>query len=826
MLEPDSVIGEISDPQGTLKVGNVGDTECVCLCYSGQKGQEFTVVYNGRELSSLLAAVKKGAELAPSTKARSTVRLAALPPKPVRLQVVLVAPENKSPLIILRFVGQGWKQDVFSQPAALVDIFQKAERRAPMPGVVGILDRFGSGVWMVEGQSLEVTDEFSHGTGFFGEYIHHSEVPEGQVVRAWPKTIGGKMVVCAFEFAQKWEPTQTPDLPQGQQGDRALSDGLVRQSRETHALLSKTMYEAKAVDPVWSAKIALASLIGDIMMSDDKAGRATWSGEGGNPVLKMGVQSLKDSNVSPHDNAVFSMVTSYYHAKFTDPAEAIPKINEAMARALAYARFNAPEMLHVILNNWALLLKEKGAQSGSPQVSEWMEAKQAYPHKLKPTVFCLPDTFPWIKTWQPAKTTEVEKVPPAPAEESSDIKPGPVALPPVHDKPVTEASAAPRPETMPPEDEPLESSGPFKGMKDLDAKKKKSPLPLLLVGLLVVGAPIGYYLANRGDSPKVEPTPTPTATRTVVAPKPSPTPTIPKAAPLPEGTLLINGFALGDKLPEADLLKSGFKKVEEYTDGDAGIARYEGEGGTLIATLKMPVRLVTALQGNSLTLDGKVVANLETLPESFDGDKRFSSFKLQATVDADGKVRGYNDAREGIYVAEPLLDSPQGALALSRKIRDERFFESLPKDIVNMYLTDGNPLLFQFLGSNRTERLKYLLDQGADPNQKSWSDGGTALHHCDNVTTAELLLSLGADPTVTNNEGKTPAETAKLQELKQLLSVPDESATPSASATPSVSGTPSVSTTPSAPATPAASVTPTAGVTPQAESSPAPSATP
>ena len=242
MLEPENIVGEISDPQGTLKVGNVGDTECVCFSYTGQKGNSFSVVYNGRELSSLLAAVKKGAELAPSASPRSTVRLAALPPKPVRLQVVLVAPENKSALIILRFVGQGWKQDVFSQPDAVVELCQKVERRAPMPGVVGILDRFGSGIWMIEGQSLEVTDLHSHGTGYYGEYIHHSEVPEGQVVRAWPKTIDGKMVVCAFEYAQKWEPTQTPDLPQGQQGDRALSDGLVRQSREAHALLSKTMY--------------------------------------------------------------------------------------------------------------------------------------------------------------------------------------------------------------------------------------------------------------------------------------------------------------------------------------------------------------------------------------------------------------------------------------------------------------------------------------------------------------------------------------------------------------------------------------------------------
>ena len=814
MLEPDSVVGEITDPQGTLKIGNMGDQECVCLSYSGERS--FSVIYTAREISSLLAAAKKAAELAPSAKPRSTVRLAALPPKPTRLQIVLVAPENKSPLIILRFIGLGFKQDVFAPPETLVELCQKAERRAPMPGVVGILDRFGAGIWMIEGQTLEVNDDFSHGTGYYGEYIHHSEVPEGQVVRAWTTTMEGKSVVCAFEYAQTWEPTQTPDLPQGQEGDRALSDGQVRHSREVHALLSKTMYETKAVDPTWAAKITLSSIIGDIMMSDDKAGAATWSGQGGNPVLKLGLESLRNGSVSPHDVAIFRMISAYFHTRVTEPAQAIPEINSEMAQTLAYARHNEPQMTHLILNNWALLLRQKGAKWGNPEWKEWEEAKKEYPYQLKPKVFCLPDTFPWIKTWQPAKTGEEPAPSTQPAEEEQ-IKPGPVELPPVHDKPVEEASAAPRPTPQPAradeldlEGDLLEEAGPFKGMKDLDKKKKKSPLPLIVVGLLVVGAPIGYFLANRDSGPKVDPPPTPTVAQTTqVVPKNTPTPEIPKAAPLPPGNLLINGFEPTDKLREADILQAGYKVVDEYADGDSGIALYEGPNGSkLMASLTLPARLVTALQGDSLTQDGKVVANQETLPESFEGDKRFSSFKLQAIVNDEGKVLGYDDAVEGIYVAEPLLSAPKGSLALSRKIRNENFFESLPQEFVNMYLTDGNPLLFHFLGANRTERLKYLLDQGADPNQKSWVDGGTALHHCDNVTTAQLLLKLGADPSITNNEGKTPAETAQLEELRQLLAAPAPSATPKASATPSTTASPSAESTPAASATPEASATP------------------
>lgn len=832
MLEPDNLVGEITDPQGSLKIGNMGDQECVCLSYSGEN--KFSVVYTGRELSSLLAAAKKAAELAPSAKPRSTVRLAALPPKPTRLQVVLVAPENKSPLIILRFLGLGFKQDVFAPPETLVELCQKAERRAPMPGIVGILDRFGAGIWMIEGQTLEVNDDFSHGTGFYGEYIHHSEVPEGQVVRAWTTTIEGKSVVCAFEYAQKWEPTQTPDLPQGQEGDRALSDGQVRHSREVHALLSKTMYETKAVDPTWAAKITLSSMIGDIMMSDDKAGAATWSGQGGNPVLKLGMDSLKEGKVSPHDAAIFRMISAYFHTRMTAAPQAIDEINQEMGQALAYARHNEPQMAHLILNNWALLLRQKGAKWGGPEWKSWEQAKQEYPHQVKPKVFCLPDTFPWIKTWQPAKTGE-EPVAVDDPDEVEQIKPGPVELPPVHDKPVEEASAAPRPtpRSARPNDDDLEGdlleeAGPFKGMKDPDKRKKKSPLPLIVIGLLVIGAPVGYFLANRGDTPKADPTPTPTVAQTTqVVPKKTPTPEIPKAAPLPQGNLLINNFELNGKLREAEILQAGYKITDEYSDGDAGIALYEGPNGSkLMANLTLPARVVTALQGDSLTLDGKVVANQETLPESFEGDKRFSSFKLQAIVDGTGKVLGYTDAVEGIYVAEPLLSAPQGSLALSRKIRDENFFESLPQEFVNMYLTDGNPLLFQFLGANRTGRLKYLLDQGADPNQKSWNGGGTALHHCDNVTAAQLLLKLGADPTIKNDEGKTPAETAKLEELRQLLAAPAPSASPKVSTTPSNTATPSSTATPSTAPTPSTTATPAATTSPPADAAPNATATP
>lgn len=812
MFSADSVIGEIEDPQGSLKVGNVGDTECVYLSYQAKDGErQFHIVYTGRENSTLLSAIKKGAELAPNTKPRSTVRLSALPPKPIKLQIVLVAPENKSPLIILRFLEAGWKQDFFAPPEVLVDIFQKAQRRAPMPGVVGILDRFGTNIWMIEGQTLEAYDDLSHGIGFFGEYVHHSEVPEGQVVRAWPVVIEQKMVIAAFEYAQAWEPSASPDLPQGQQGDRALADGLVRQSREAHALLSKTMYDAGKVDPVWAGKVALSSIIGDILMSDDKVGMATWSGQGGNPVIQQGMASLKERKLSPHDNAVFSILSAYFQSKLPDAETAVSKVNQEMSAAWTYALFNAPEMRHLVLNDWYLLLKLRGLSESSPAFAAWNEAKSHYPEALRPTVFCLPPPFPWVKSWKPALTEAAKEEAPSQAP----VKPmdqGPPTLPPVPSTPGI-TSALPLPgEGQDGEDDLLENAGPFQGMKE--PKKKKSAIPLVVAGLLVLGLPAAYLFLTRNKQPEPIATATPvvtatetpqeTATPQEVAATPSPVAVT--TAPLPEGDLTINGFSLSQgQLRDSDIGKAGYQQVEFYAESDSAIARYRKEEDELIVNLKMPSRQVSAIQGNSLHLGEQKVADLNSLSESWQDDKRFSEYKLQAVLDNEGKVRAYTFAAASIYLPEPLLDSPKGAIELYRKIRDDNFFESLPPEIANMYLTDGNPLIFQYLDSFESDRLKYLLAQGADPNQKSWNDGSTALHHCNNVKTAKLLLELGADPTLTNEQGQTAYDTAQTDELRAVLK-PKVSAT----ATPVATSTPSPSTTASPTPVPEASPTSTA----------------
>lgn len=831
MFEADSIVGEIKDPQGSLKVGNIGDTECVYFSYTGtQSGRSFQLVYTGRELSSLIATAKKAAALAPSLKPRSTIRMGCQPPKPVRLQVVLVSPENRPPVVILRFSGSDWKQDVFSAPDTLVDLLTKAERRAPMPGVVGTLDRFGTTIWMIEGQTLEVNDELSHGTGFYREYLHHGEVPENTAVRAWATLINNKMIVVAFEYSQSWEPSGSVDLPQGQQGDQALQEGLIRQSREIHALLSKTMFDSGRVDPVWSGKVTLASLIGDILMSDDKTGLATWSGEGGNPILKAGIQTLKEQKLSPHDNALFDQISAYF-ASGQEPAGAVAQINARMKSAFDFARYNEPEMLRLILANWHLLLTKatRGATSGPP-FAAWTAARQRYQGELTPTVFCLPAPFPWVKTWTPALTSEPSPKPKAPVVEKPSKEE--IKLPPLPDRPRPSVFDPP-PETTPgatsneqPEIEFEEDEKPIlkpekatpwsDELMSIEDKRrpigqKRSVVPLLIVSAVLVAVPVGYTLYQKLSGTRTSPTSTPSPVISVTpqatvsaSPTPvqqvtaSPTPQIPIAGPLPPGELLINGFKIDGKLKEQDIFAAGYEPVDRFPEDDKGVARYQGPNGTVIVNFTLPTRVVTSIQGDRLFIGEKLVADLTSDPENFKKDERFSKFKLQATVDDEGKVRAYTFSQDGLYLPEPLVDSPRKALEYHRKIRNPKFFETLSKEVANMRLTNGETILFQYLGGFDIERLKYLIDQGADPNVKCWEDGGTALHHCKDVKVAELLLKLGANPNITDNQARTPYDAAETEELKAVLNPEKYSASPTASPTPQNSASPVAQPTPQA----------------------------
>lgn len=52
-----------------------------------------------------------------------------------------------------------------------------------------------------------------------------------------------------------------------------------------------------------------------------------------------------------------------------------------------------------------------------------------------------------------------------------------------------------------------------------------------------------------------------------------------------------------------------------------------------------------------------------------------------------------------------------------------------------------------------------IIDVNARDN-----DGDTPLHHCDDAFSAKLLINAGANPNLTNDEGKIPLEVKELED--------------------------------------------------------------
>lgn len=75
---------------------------------------------------------------------------------------------------------------------------------------------------------------------------------------------------------------------------------------------------------------------------------------------------------------------------------------------------------------------------------------------------------------------------------------------------------------------------------------------------------------------------------------------------------------------------------------------------------------------------------------------------------------------------------------------------------------------------NHIDLLNYLFTIGGNPNVQD-HDGDTPLHHCEDVETARLLVSHGADWNLKNNDGFSPAsyiiEEGEFPELGKYLQI-------------------------------------------------------
>jgi len=82
-----------------------------------------------------------------------------------------------------------------------------------------------------------------------------------------------------------------------------------------------------------------------------------------------------------------------------------------------------------------------------------------------------------------------------------------------------------------------------------------------------------------------------------------------------------------------------------------------------------------------------------------------------------------------------------------------------------------NKELVETVRSGNTEKVRELLERGADPNAKD-DDGWTPLHYATyrgHTHIVELLIEMGADPNIRNKDGKTPADIAPKKVRKVSL---------------------------------------------------------
>lgn len=90
---------------------------------------------------------------------------------------------------------------------------------------------------------------------------------------------------------------------------------------------------------------------------------------------------------------------------------------------------------------------------------------------------------------------------------------------------------------------------------------------------------------------------------------------------------------------------------------------------------------------------------------------------------------------------------------------------------------NGVSLLHEVASIHSSYDLKSLLDEGFDVNEQE-SDGGTPLHrvlryynHAFNKPVLDLLISRGADPTIRNHKGQTPADVTVDDDIRELLKI-------------------------------------------------------
>jgi hypothetical protein len=810
MLDLLGPIGAINTPAGTLEYGNVGLTDCVYLKFLGDAEVVPCVIYTAEELRSLLSMLRQAQEAASSPG--DIVRIGAMRPKPITLRLALVHPNNDRPFVLLRMLQGQWKQDIPVDPAEALKLFKMGEVPTGSPPVAGQLRRNQDGSWRLSGKTLHLQDGLSAGTGFYGEYLHPDEVPEGEEIDAWTLSADGQELLVAFRLRQRWRaPAQVKERT-GQDGDLALLAGETYRCRQIHDGLAHSMLASKTVDAAWAAKIALASLLCSIKDGDDQGGHAVWLGKSTDPILQAGIKTMEAGQTSNWDILLYQQVSCYFQSLNPDRAAATKAVNAIMAKIEPeYAKDRRARAM--LLRNWYLHLVE--IHEGTPPpaaLAPWEKAQAAVPGRVVPKALCFPPPHPWVIDWTDDKPIAVGKPVAKAAASSSGGSRGKLVVALVLLGALglggvlySRQPAEPGAEDVATVKTPAVSSSALPTPQAVKAVPKETPKVASLA------APKATPKAVATPTPKPVPKVTPKA---VVTPKPKPVAKVtPKATPAPapvlepidsKGTPSLAGLDLKGSY-RVDLTPPGMKLLE----AGSGWARYESQGqqvflGARQSTSKLGGAVKTtkavAFASTGLQVDGKTLVKAGDPYARIGPNLRRSleEQRLNVQQDAKGNILGFS---QGDFPADTIAPGqPLGAGLLNAfGARDlAAFRQALTKDNLNLMYWDGERLLTKLAQQEkaadyvqalvtagvdlksadateaffkaRDPQVIAVLTKGGVPIDVQDADGKTKLFGA-SADVSKALLAAGAKVSAKDKQGRTPIfDASKADQVQVLLS--------------------------------------------------------
>jgi len=236
------------------------------------------------------------------------------------------------------------------------------------------------------------------------------------------------------------------------------------------------------------------------------------------------------------------------------------------------------------------------------------------------------------------------------------------------------------------------------------------------------------------------------------------------------GTILVNSNALSAKNTKVTLKKPYLVQIGDAKWKDAELRTFY----VSCDTQQERDDWIRALQQNTdaymNTPEGK--SDISKTPP--DGPRREAyNAWLEEQRKADEKARSEAEAKAKQAKHKAMREEPWynvHTLCSKGTLEELKVAVSQGSDIT-LRNPNGGSTLLQAATYGNVEIMKYLIDAGLDINGAS-NGGNTALHAAACMgfdKAAELLLERGADRTLVNREGKTAAQSAKNENIRDLI---------------------------------------------------------